>query len=157
MVSIIVLFLDLDGVLNTDGFRGFYGSNRVDPFLVENLAYIVFKTNCKIVISSSWRFNMDEVFSALQCDAFQYRPQQVLIDHVINSIIGSTLDTGSRTEEILGWVEFPPDGVIIDNWVAVDDLDLDLPPEHFVLTSDESGLQLDKANEIISKLNKGNI
>ena len=148
-----ILFLDIDGVLNTDGFRDFFGPNRVDPFLVENLASIVFRTGCNIVISSTWRFNMDDVFSALQCDAFQNKPSQTVIDRVTNSVIGSTFDLGSRKEEILGWVNFPPDDVIIEKWVAVDDLELDLPSSNFVLTSDESGLQMDKVEEVIEKLN----
>jgi hypothetical protein len=148
-----ILFVDIDGVLNTDGFRNFFGPSKVDPFLVENLASIVFITGCKIVISSSWRFNMSEVFDAIQCDAFRNKPSQKMIDAVINAIIGSTFDFGSRKDEILKWVEFPPEGITVDCWVAVDDLELDLPDANFVLTSDESGLQMDKVREVIRKLN----
>ena len=55
--------------------------------------------------------------------------------------------------KILGWVEFPPEGRDAQNWVAVDDLNLKLPNEHFVRTDDEDGLTMDKAEEIIAKLN----
>ena len=94
-----IVFLDIDGVLNTGGFRHTFGGDRIDPFLVQNLAYILFKTGCKIVVSSTWKFNMNDVFLALQCDAFDNRPPQGMIDRITGSIIDSTFDLDTREEE----------------------------------------------------------
>lgn len=61
-----LIFLDIDGVLNhqlwfnaqsiTNRFNvAEYHSSMLDPARVEILNYIIFKTNAKVVVSSSWR------------------------------------------------------------------------------------------------------
>ena len=60
------LFLDIDGVLNTERFQlqckaqGFHTSDEYgpifDPIAVDNLTKIINETEVDIVISSSWKF-----------------------------------------------------------------------------------------------------
>ena len=60
-----VIFLDIDGVLNTSEIfieqsknykqKGIYNV-EIDEFRVEYLKQIIEKTNAKIVLSSSWRY-----------------------------------------------------------------------------------------------------
>jgi hypothetical protein len=56
-----VLFLDFDGVLNSDAFLHPKGikvrfADELDPKAIERLNQIVKRTGCDVVISSSWRY-----------------------------------------------------------------------------------------------------
>lgn len=147
-----ILFLDIDGVLNTDDFRDMFGSNVLNPFLVRNLGRVVFETECKIVISSDWRFGaMETIHQALRCKEFVDQPQA---GPIIDAVIDTIPDLGlTREQEILAWVKVPM--IDVGNWVAVDDMDLDLGDTHFVHTNSEAGLSEQKADELIRKLMEG--
>lgn len=149
-----ILFLDLDGVLNTDDFRDMFGE-LMNPFLVENLGEVVRKTDCKIVISSDWRHgSLKTITDTMQCLAFADRPGAGTVDLIASSIIGITpdLDCG-RVGEILAWVKFSD--VEIKNWVAVDDIELDLPDCNFVKTDSTIGMDSKVVEEIVRKMNHG--
>ena len=57
-----VLFLDIDGVVNCkttqQRHRGFIG---IDPYLAFLVGKIVLATDCKVVLSSSWRHSQDGI------------------------------------------------------------------------------------------------
>ena len=56
-----VIFLDVDGVLNTPKFiRRQSSFSSIDPVLVDIVVHIVNKTGCKIVLSSSWRVDEND-------------------------------------------------------------------------------------------------
>jgi hypothetical protein len=143
-----LLFLDIDGVLNTDSFRERYGNDVVNPNLVTNLISIVAAVKCKIIISSDWRHgSMQTIHNALRCSRFKLDPDNIVNTFIIDNIIGETLDFGSRKDEILECVNtYEP-----NFWIVLDDLELELPPEHFVHTDPNVGLSCDKANEAITK------
>ena len=52
-----VLFLDIDGVLNTHKSVGRYGIDFIDYILLKLIRRIVNETDCKIILSSSWRLD----------------------------------------------------------------------------------------------------
>ena len=55
-----IIFLDIDGVLN------YQGSQLIDEDCLNNLKYIIEKTNAKIVLISTWKQSFDdEIFSEL--------------------------------------------------------------------------------------------
>ena len=65
------IFLDIDGVLNSNEHTAFiksfitYGDNMIEPFDDEclyNLKYIVDETNAKIIITSIWRLFPDYLY-----------------------------------------------------------------------------------------------
>lgn len=57
-----VIFLDIDGVLNTSFTKERQGV--IDEFRVAYLAEVVHKTRAKIVLTSTWRYNFDRgIFS----------------------------------------------------------------------------------------------
>lgn len=144
-----ILFLDIDGVLNTDNFRDTYGSETLNSYLVHNLIRVVNVTGCKIVISSDWRFgSITAIHNALKCPGFCDSPTEQEHQTLISSIVGVTLDFGSRESEIKEWVKHN----CIKQWVAVDDLELDLPFEHFVHTDPTVGLSEQCAIELIKRL-----
>lgn len=55
-----VVFLDIDGVLNTSFTK--YRDEILDDFRLDYLAKIVNKTRAKIVLTSTWRYNIRKNF-----------------------------------------------------------------------------------------------
>lgn len=53
-----VIFLDIDGVLNTSYTK--YRDDILDDFRLDYLAKIVNKTHAKIVLTSTWRYNISK-------------------------------------------------------------------------------------------------
>lgn len=85
-----VLFLDMDGVLVP-----FRGSNGIDLSLVKQLKRIHDVTNCKIVLSSSWRIFKSSVLLV----------DQTLVTAGIPLLIGQTPQLGiDRSKEIGIWL-----------------------------------------------------
>lgn len=99
-----VLFLDIDGVLNTPESCGKYHSNEVFlPSAVMALRKIVQTTACQIIISSSWR--MDDQRQRI-------RPvfAQNGLAEVLAGLQGVTPDYSAepgttREDEIAAWLE----------------------------------------------------
>lgn len=133
-MGIKCIFLDIDGVMNTDRSEKWC----IESALMELLAEIVLATGAKIVLSSSWRFSSQRV--ALLREEFK----RVRID---DQFIGSTelLDI-IRTEEIKSWLERARlAGMKIESWIAIDDMDLlsydpKLMAGNFLITDSRVGL-----------------
>lgn len=158
-----ILFLDIDGVLNCmmptpsdecewvdlDEWR--YGLN---PQLVARLRFIIANTNCKIVISSSWRHHTNYA---------PYQPDRNWRD-VLAEKLHRTRDEvfagetgydneGRRGIEINQWLESHP----IDAYCVVDDEVVDILPyidnSKVVKTDMKYGLTIEDAKRIIDVLN----
>jgi len=112
-MGIKCIFLDIDGVMNTDYSEKW----TIESELMELLAEMVLETGAKIVLSSAWRFNSQRV-------AFLKKEfERVKID---SQFLGSTepLDI-IRTEEIKRWINHAKlAGTEIESWIAIDDMDL---------------------------------
>jgi len=133
-----IIFLDIDGVLNTYAEQGKHGPNYVDPKKVERVKKIVGATGAKIVISSNWRFDMAAVHKTLSI--------------LSQDIIGNTGLTGNRNSEIEEWIGNND----VDSFVVIDDLYLFFPA-NLVYTKDSVGItdsHVDKAIEILNKENE---
>ena len=124
-----VIFLDFDGVLNTEQYQARLASDGkptkdawgplFDPRAVENLRRIIDATDARIVVTSSWRF--------------AHRLGRLRMMWEVRGLPGDSLSAlacdsmcMSRGEEIEDWLEEHgrPDYVIID------DLDDFLPSQH---------------------------
>eukprot|EP01083_Nonionella_stella_P220297 788345_1 len=153
--NIKVLFLDIDGVLNTlpqtnapnTDSQHFFPLTRLN-----RLKQIIDSTNCKIVLSSSWRLRQHskkmlfEKFNSVKID-------------VESCYKGDTPSTKKPRalqihEYIVNCTEH------ISSWCAVDDLDLEstlacasIMKAHFVRTTLMTGLTDAKMNQIIDVLN----
>jgi hypothetical protein len=113
-----VLFLDVDGVLNSqrlgtpDGMR---------PWCVTQLARIVKESGCKIVVSSTWRAGgIGETSDFHRCLLEASVPGDDTIQRVL---IGITPDLvgngeGARGDEIAAWLGEHPD---VESFVILDD------------------------------------
>lgn len=161
-----VLFLDIDGVLNCmyptpsqdrdwvdlDEWR--YGFN---PDLVARLRHVLFKTGCKIVVSSSWRHHTSYA---------PYQPQRNWRD-VLAEMLHKTRDevfvgetpmdnSGKRGLEIMEWLSMHED---VTDYCVVDDETVDIEPYidkgRIVKTDMKIGLTGENACCIIDVLDKG--
>jgi hypothetical protein len=161
-----VIFLDIDGVLNTaiyaqhyfdickhfglsrkdakdlrHGLRDEFGSH-FDPRPVGLLKWIIEQTNAKIVISSTWRHSGEETMKLM----WEMRD-------LPGEVIGITpLLNTDRGEEIAEWLRENE----VDSYVIIDD-DKDMLPEqllNFVQTDGEYGITFKETEKIIEILNK---
>jgi hypothetical protein len=133
-----VIFLDMDGVLNNRKSLTAAANNAifptgnatfhtVDPDCVNRLRKLVEATDAKIVVSSTWRMFMDEVYRAFNWCDWKDVP-----------IIGRTGKFGARGAEIDAWLKSNPE---VTQYVILDDDSFDIHQKtHFVKTEHELGL-----------------
>jgi hypothetical protein len=157
-----VLFLDIDGVLNSDDnesvlSRLWKESNSVikskdrfgylfDQRCVTWLEYIVMATGCKIVISSSWRRAGLEAMRTMWAE--RDLPGEV-IDITPWGDDAQHDDYDNRGNQIQSWI----DKHSLDAYCIVDDYDQMLQGQNFVETDSEFGLTRESALEIVKILN----
>ena len=159
-----VLFLDIDGVLNCmcpaplqdndwidlDEWR--YGFN---PDLVARLRYVIANTDCRIVISSSWRHHANYA---------PYQPDRNWRD-VLAEMLSRTRDEiivgetpydpkGHRGREIVEWLKTHE----VETFCVVDDEVVDILPyidnSKVVKTDMTVGLTSEDARRIMEVLNR---
>lgn len=153
-----VIFLDIDGVLNTNDYISslMYICNennnyfdefgyKFDPRAVNWLRYIINSTNAKIVISSSWRLNGKIVM----CKMWEKR-------NLPGTVIGVTpylSKLRSRGEEINYWLKDTKEN--IESYCIIDDDNFDiLQRDNLVQTDSKFGLTCQKSIEAINILNQ---
>ena len=158
-----VIFLDIDGVLNSeeffvemtqncryDAYRSAGYSAKMsrnlcslDSVAIANLNHLITQTGAKIVVSSTWRSDdpfLQEVFAVVGIPAY----------------VGITPYTVTRHRglEINYWLDKHPE---VENYVILDDDNdmLDKQLEHFVQTDAyKRGLSLENVEQAIKILNK---
>lgn len=142
-----ILFLDIDGVLNSaktfkqnrgDDSEGFF---LVDPYMALLLHRIIEATECEIVLSSSWR-HMPEGIKMLE----KKMPWLKIKDKTGNS------SHGFRGLEIEQWLK---ENELVTKYAIVDDnSDMTYGQRHcFFQTSWQEGLTEEISNKIIKYLN----
>lgn len=160
-----ILFLDVDGVLNSRQYvenntninAVGYGTVGMDPLAIDLLFNIVKETDCKIVVSSTWRHHGINVGSKFHNELSKTDNGKI----ILKSVIDITPDKYKhkklkhkdcvRGDEIKLWLElnnFDGTFVIVD-----DDSDMDPLKSNFVKTTFEYGLTEKNADEIIKRLN----
>ena len=143
-----LLFLDVDGVLNTEHCRP---RDAIHGKLLRRLGDVVHYSGCKIILSSTWRLHPQYRAKLIG------RLESVGVDRlcVLDDTPQLPLKLGrwppaesNRAAEIAQWIhdaDLRPDLI----WCAVDDLDVMNSPHaplfngHFVRTSRQSGLSED--------------
>lgn len=148
-----VIFLDIDGVLNSSVWN--YSHQKeidlgilVDCEKIKMLSQLVHKTNAKIVLHSGWRFwfsdNMlplrkeSEILADMLLDE-GIRISEVTPDLTTDEIKRTLKFSKVKADEILAWLRGHDD---ISGWVVIDDLDLnnEIVRQHQVKTDASEGL-----------------
>lgn len=157
-----VIFLDVDGVLNSELSREQERNNfdnwmehEVSEMHVNNLKKIVDATGAQIVLSSSWRFDHPKATGR----DFIADPLMKILDRKLKAvgldIIDVTPDLRGkiRGAEIQDWLDRHSE---VERFVILDD-DVDMMEEQkpfFVNTTFKNGLTEEMANKAIEILNK---
>lgn len=132
-----ILFLDIDGVVNSrvtlmKSSQGLCGIDNYMAFLVKKIVDI---TDCKVVLSSSWRHAESG--------------REDVRKHVVD-FIDVTPTGGTRGEEIQMWLDIHPE---VTKYAILDDDSDMLPGQIHFKTSFETGLTDEIANAIIEYFN----
>lgn len=130
-----VLFLDIDGVLNSNSEndsnqREISDATLIDEVKIKLLAHLVNKTNSKIILHSGWRMWFDCELKPLRMEAKRLTE---LLENEGLHIYGLTPDLTTeeirqtkkfslvKADEILLWLKSHNE---VTEWVVIDDLDL---------------------------------
>ena len=151
-----VIFLDIDGVLNTESYRENpnvdYFENPISETHMPLLEYLVKKTDAKIVLSSTWREYWDA--SEIQSDRFGDYINNLFRKYNLD-IYDKTPELRNRDEEITEWKKRYQSE--IESFVIVDDFDFEWSEpniNHIVKTIDDIGLDeeaVERAMQILKR------
>ena len=150
-----ILFLDFDGVLNTEHYQGLlqyqgkpwqdeYGA-FFDPKAVKQLKRIIDATDADIVVESSWKYLGLDAMKEL----WKVRNLPGTIIDITPSLLGK-----NKGVEIASWLSKYAKQDI--RYVIIDDeyVILDSQVPHFILTNPYEGITEEQANRAISMLNE---
>ena len=150
-----IIFLDFDGVLNSERYLRTHGANAsmFDPECMLLLKDIVSATNAKIVLTTSWREHWSE--NKDECSDIGMEINEAFADYGLE-IYSKTphIGFGNREAEIEDWLSENP---YVGRFVVIDDafLESDVIDGHFVRTSGFfGGLSENDALEAIKILGK---
>jgi hypothetical protein len=162
-----VIFLDIDGVLNTKWWYTQMDRNTpkdkygyaFDPRSVANLKKILDETRADIVISSSWKsFGLSELEEMWQARGLSGKligitPNSVSDEMMLNADLDHMELFHIRGMEIKEWLD--KHGKNVSHYVIIDDMDNFFPEQksHFVLTDPEVGITDEDADKAIKILN----
>ncbi len=139
-----VVFLDIDGVLNTERLRDRYSPSEIDPGRVALLDDVCDRTGAAMVISSDWRLpengGLDTTVMALRRAGLRApilggTPLKARVSPVGHDRSGLS----AREREILAWLDEHPE---LESFAVLDDVAMRgsvLTPRS-VLTTDRFGL-----------------
>lgn len=144
-------FLDFDGVLNSDRYFAanprVTGNENLDPAAIGLLCDFLERTNCLVVVSSTWRIgsSVEELREILAERGFRDRGR------VIGKTTGRTMNRGRQIDEYLKKLAVPSElsFVILD-----DDGDMEPHMANFVMTDSRVGLtkaNLSQAQRILER------
>lgn len=133
-----VLFLDVDGVLNSRSTTNFQDLYPLDPYMAFLVGRIQLQTGCEVVLSSSWRYHPEGV---------QHVSQRVvrLLDKTPSS------PSGMRGDEINAWLEEHPE---VKKYAILDDDDDFHDDQPLFQTTFEKGLTDEIAEQVIEYLGR---
>lgn len=160
-----VIFLDIDGVLNSNFWnenhqREISDGTLIDKSRIELLCKLIMDTGAQIILHSGWKYWFDSDLKPLRREAENLKN---LLEKAGLAIGGITPDHAAReirktrkfslvkASEILAWLKQHQE---VDRWVVLDDLDLHNAEieRHQVKTDQSIGLtvgDVEKAKKIL--------
>jgi hypothetical protein len=155
-----VIFLDIDGVLNSQEFLQNNKSESIDRRNVSVLKNVINKTGAVIVMSSAWRLWFDDImmpiegysqhlydiFSEFDIKIFAKTP-----DFSTEEIRAKKTFSRVKAKEILAWLN---ENQSFDKYVVVDDLDLinEEINAHLVRINGQVGITEEDAMRVIDMI-----
>lgn len=141
-----ILFLDIDGVCNHQKTRERQGDTSfigINPVMADRVRRIVAETNCRVVLSSSWRLFPDSKawVEKMVCELFD-----VTCDLNRGAVWGMVY----RGFEVKEWLERHPGA---KRYAILDDSDDFLWGQHLFRTTWQEGLTDEITDNVIAHLN----
>lgn len=165
-----ILFLDIDGVLNTKRHHEYCYENGIensdeygylfDPVAVQNLTKIVDESGACIVISSSWKYSGLSTLLDMWNDrslpgrVIDITPDTESDEFLLNADLENMELFSCRGYEIKEWLTAHGKGV--ESYAILDDEQEMLPEQqsHFVQTNTAVGITEEDAEKVIGILSK---
>lgn len=130
-----VIFLDIDGVLNSNLWNESHQREISDGTLIDSekirlLSKLIQSTNAKIILHSGWKYWFDCDLKPLCREAENLRSllekegltiAGITPDHATEEIKKSKKFSLIKADEILAWLAAHKD---VEKWIVIDDLDL---------------------------------
>ena len=130
-----VVFLDIDGVLNSNFWNNTHqkeisDGTLIDPERIKILTSLIQKTNAKIILHSGWRIWFDSALNPLCKEAERLvailAKEGLFIEGLTPDLTTEEIRKTKKfslvkADEILAWLQSHTD---VTNWVVLDDLDL---------------------------------
>lgn len=135
-----IIFLDVDGVLNSMKTLRMFGWDFIDPILVALVSRIVRETGAKIVLSSTWRLSPES----------KQMVERALGEHNLEILDITPMLEGPRKTEIQAWLDM---NQVVKFAILDDDLDAEIEGSFF-RTDDDFGLTVAIAEKVIEHLEK---
>lgn len=155
-----VIFLDIDGVLNSNFWNDTHQREISDGTLIDEekiilLGQLVRNTNAKVILHSGWKFWFDSNVKPLCREAERLinmlekegiYVNGVTPDHTTEEIRRNNKFSLVKASEILAWISQHND---IEKWIVIDDLDLHNKEieKHQIFTDASIGLTAENVRE----------
>ena len=152
-ISQKIIFLDIDGVLNSSSWNAVHQMEICDGTLVDKdkiclLAKLVKETTAALVLHSGWRFWFDKDLKPVRKEAFRLLEMlhceglslySITPDLSTDKIRYTKKFSLVKANEILSWLKHHPEA---GRWIVIDDLDLhnDIIRQHQIKTDQTVGL-----------------
>lgn len=150
----VVLFLDVDGVLNQPGTpeKSPHGTYGVEPEKAERVRRIVRETGAHIVVCSTWRRYRDMLHYLFQSLGPECKERWIGVTPILDKRTESGLFTGVvRGDEIQDWLNRHPE--VTRFAILDDDQDMKHLTPHLFRTHCCEGLTDEIAVAVIERLN----
>ncbi len=139
----VIIFLDIDGVLNGHEFLVEAKSCTINPECVRRLNRILIETDARIVLSSAWRYMVHGHAMTLEGFGYMLRTHGFLgslngCERLIIDLTCRDEDIPGRPDQIRAWLR--ANGQCDQQYVVLDDLDLDWGGLNVVMTDGAIGL-----------------
>ena len=155
-----VLFVDFDGVLNSEGYRDdpdLYLEAPIEPAKMPLLKRIKDATDCKIVLTTSWREYWS--YTGEHTDRIGTFIDKIFSDFGMR-VTGKTPERNffRRDEEVDFWLR-DHHFTKVESYCILDDLDElfydDIIKKHLIVTNAQTGITDDDVRRAIEILNGG--
>lgn len=155
------LFLDIDGVLNSEDWNKYYQENNlkyhpeIDPDIdtraIKRINKLINVTSSKIILSSSWRFYLSETIHRLRNSGLEYPISDIIQGEEYIYDFNNTSNHPTRGDLIEIFLKEHP----CDNYVILDDINdmTEKQQTHLVQTDFEHGFTEEDLTKTIRILN----
>jgi hypothetical protein len=152
----VIIFLDIDGVLNGHEFLIDAKSCKIDSECIHRLNRILRETDARIVLSSAWRYMIHGHAMTLEGFHYMLRTHGLLgslngTDRLIIDLTCRDCDIPERPDQIRAWLANKGHGSD-QRYIVIDDLEADWGDLRIVQTDGAIGLTDADADRAIAML-----